>query len=198
MRIARLSNRWLPIFLIALCVFVIYSNIYSSPFVFDDIPHIVEKENIGDLDYHMSFDRLRQPRGIVYLTFALNYRFGGLNVFGYHLVNVLIHITNGILAYFLSLTIFRQLSFSPSQPLGPLTSLKSKIQGKKSRDQKLSTKTGQKQKSRNVPPSAHKEQPSVSQSSPMNRDFRYAPTIINRQSSIPKSLNQTPHTFQSL
>ena len=81
MRMARLFNRGLPIFLIGLCVAVIYSNIYSCPFVFDDKVHIVEKEKIGDLDHYLSFSRLKHPRGIVYLTFALNYRLGGLNVF---------------------------------------------------------------------------------------------------------------------
>jgi len=62
--------------------------------------------NVGN---YLSFDRLLKPRDIVNLTFALNYRFGKLNVFGYHLVNVLIHVINGFLVYFLAHTIFRQL-----------------------------------------------------------------------------------------
>jgi Tfp pilus assembly protein PilF len=41
-----------------------------------------------------------------YLTFALNYYFGELDVWGYHLVNILIHIASGILLYwFLILTL---------------------------------------------------------------------------------------------
>ena len=40
-----------------------------------------------------------------YFTLALNYYFGGLNVFGYHLVNFLIHVFAGIFLYgFLMLT----------------------------------------------------------------------------------------------
>lgn len=173
MRIARLSNRWLPIFLIALCVFVIYSNIYSSPFVFDDKPHIVEKENIGDLGNYMSFDRLRQPRGIVYLTFALNYRFGGLNVFGYHLVNVLIHMTNGILAYFLSLTIYRQLAPSLAQPSEGQTKPTPKTKREKSKGSQIRSIKGGKHKSRNGAPSSRSAHTGPSQS-----------TIDNRQSTI--------------
>ncbi len=166
MRIARLSNRWLPIFLIALFVFVIYSNIYSYPFVFDDKTHIVEKENIGDLDNYMSFDRLRQPRGIVYLTFALNYRFGGLNVFGYHLVNVLIHMTNGILAYFLSLTIYRQLAPSLAQPSESQTKPTPKTKRKKLKKSQVQSKKG-------APPISRNPDSGPSQS-----------TIDNQQSSI--------------
>jgi tetratricopeptide (TPR) repeat protein len=168
MRIARLSNRWFPIFLIALCVFVIYSNIYSSPFVFDDKIHIVEKENIGDLDYHMSFDRLRQPRGIVYLTFALNYRFGGLNVFGYHLVNVLIHMTNGILAYFLSLTICRQLAPSLAQPSEDQAKPTPKTKRKKPKGSQIRSVKGGKHKSRNAAPSSRSAHTVASQSSIIN------------------------------
>ena len=143
MRIPRLSNCWLPVFLIPLCAFVIYSNIYSSPFVFDDKPHIVEKKNIGNLDYHMSFARLRQPRGIVYLTFSLNYRFGGLNVSGYHLVNVLIHMTNGILAYFLSLAIYRRLTPWPAEPSVAQAGSAPKIKRKHSKTSQIQSKKGE-------------------------------------------------------
>jgi tetratricopeptide (TPR) repeat protein len=37
------------------------------------------------------------------LTFALNYRFGGLDTFGYHVVNIGIHFINGLLVYWLTL-----------------------------------------------------------------------------------------------
>ena len=94
---------------IALTVLIIYSNIYQSPFIFDDRPGIQENLDIRNVGNYLSFDRLLKPRDIVNLTFALNYRLGKLNVFGYHLVNVLIHIINGFLVYFLAHTIFKQL-----------------------------------------------------------------------------------------
>lgn len=37
------------------------------------------------------------------ITFALNYYFGKLDVFGYHLVNIMLHIANGVLLYFILL-----------------------------------------------------------------------------------------------
>jgi tetratricopeptide (TPR) repeat protein len=39
------------------------------------------------------------------MSFALNYYFGELNTFGYHLVNVIIHILNGLTLFLLSYTI---------------------------------------------------------------------------------------------
>jgi protein O-mannosyl-transferase len=107
------SHPWLKLLFIPLIVFVTYSNIYNSPFVFDDIQRIVENKIIKDVSNYYSLSKILKPRGIVDFTFAINYHFGKLNVFGYHLVNVVIHVLNSFLVYFLSLTIFKQLSISP-------------------------------------------------------------------------------------
>jgi tetratricopeptide (TPR) repeat protein len=48
-------------------------------------------------------------RPLAYISFALNYYFGGYEVSGYHAVNTVIHVINGILVYFLSFFILRQL-----------------------------------------------------------------------------------------
>jgi len=109
-RIDWLSNPWIALGLIALVSVIIYSNIYQAPFVFDDVQQIEKSMKIRQLSKCLSPEQLFSPRPIAELTFALNYRFGGLNVFGYHLVNVLIHILNGFLVYFLGLTFFRRLS----------------------------------------------------------------------------------------
>ena len=105
-----LRNSWLALILIALVAVANYSNIYRVPFVFDGVMQIEDKVKIRDLKRWFSSGL--PPRPIVELTFALNYKLGKLHVFGYHLVNVLIHIINGFLAYFLALNILRQLSFS--------------------------------------------------------------------------------------
>ena len=112
---------WFALIVITLAAFVVYSNVYHCPFVFDDIHSIVENTGIRDLSNFSSPGRFLKSRAVVDFTFALNYRFGKLDVFGYHLVNVLIHIINGFLVYFLALTIFKQLayvpqSFNPSIP----------------------------------------------------------------------------------
>ncbi|MBL6995911.1 tetratricopeptide repeat protein [Desulfobacula sp.] len=122
-----LSRISLALVLISIAA-IIYSNIYRCPFVFDDLPRILENLDIRNVGNYLSFDRLLKPRGIVNLTFALNYQFGKLNVFGYHLINVLIHIISGFFAYFLAHTIFTQLSNLSAQRCGRSNSPKSKVQ----------------------------------------------------------------------
>jgi len=62
----------------------------------DDAMYIVDNDRLRDLS------NLWPPYGtryFGYLTFALNYRLGGLEVFGYHLTNILIHIGSSVLVY---------------------------------------------------------------------------------------------------
>lgn len=91
---------------LAILVFSVYSNTLGGPFVFDD------KDNIENNPYIRvtSLDReslqavgrcINANRPVANLSFALNYYFHGYRVFGYHLVNILIHMTNGIILYFL-------------------------------------------------------------------------------------------------
>jgi len=104
----RFSSPWLALLLIGFSVVAIYSNIYNSPFVYDDLTHIVENKTIKNLSNYFFLNKFLEPRAIVDFTFALNYRFGKLNVFGYHLFNILIHILNGFLVYFLVSAILKQ------------------------------------------------------------------------------------------
>jgi tetratricopeptide (TPR) repeat protein len=92
---------------LALFVFLIYSNTLGSPFVFDDVQFIPDNRNIRltnltlDGITRAAFDGPSSYRPVAKLSFALNYYFHRYNVFGYHLVNILIHITTGILLYML-------------------------------------------------------------------------------------------------
>jgi len=83
---------------------LIYSNTLHSPFHFDDEQDIVNNPAI-----HSPWNKAiwRSPRPISYFTFAINYAIHGLDVEGYHVVNILIHVTNAILIYFMLLLIFR-------------------------------------------------------------------------------------------
>jgi len=90
--------------LITTTAFLIYSNTFSSPFQFDDNPNIVENYKLRD------FSNFWPPSGSRYigvLSFALNYHFGSLNVFGYHLVNIIIHIINSIMVWWLVILTFK-------------------------------------------------------------------------------------------
>jgi hypothetical protein len=91
----------LSVLLIATLATIIYSNSFYASFHFDDTPSIVENYAIHRFDLREIFSTSSRP--ILELTFALNYYFGKLNVFGYHLVNLMLHIANGVMLYFILL-----------------------------------------------------------------------------------------------
>jgi protein O-mannosyl-transferase len=86
--------------------FLIYSNTFQSPFVFDDEYNILNNSyihldqisinSISSVSKGHSGNRL-----IPMISIALNYYFGKVDVWGYHLVNILIHVLNGILLFYL-------------------------------------------------------------------------------------------------
>ncbi|GAB4544347.1 MAG: hypothetical protein Fur0020_13720 [Thermodesulfovibrionia bacterium] len=107
----------LHILLIILLSLISYSNTLNSSFHFDDEPAIVNNPIIKDIGYFISPSRAEPFKGVFHydalkrryitlLTFAINYRIHGLNVAGYHLVNLSIHISTAILLYlFILLTL---------------------------------------------------------------------------------------------
>ena len=102
-----------PLFALAILSFIgflSYSNTFSADFHFDDTSNIVENERIRDLK---NFRNFSGSRFIGFLSFAINYHFGKLEVFGYHLVNLVIHIASGFLVYVLLLLLFRASSDHP-------------------------------------------------------------------------------------
>ena len=109
------GSRPAAILLIVMTGAIIYSNSLRGPFLFDDTRTIVENEQIRNLSNYLNFDHILQKRPFADLTFALNYRYGQLNPFGYHVINLLIHILNGVIVYFLSGAILTQ-TFHICQP----------------------------------------------------------------------------------
>jgi tetratricopeptide (TPR) repeat protein len=72
---------------------IAYHNSFSGPFMADDILSIAENSTIRHFGGVLSPPSSAGVGGrpLLNLTFALNYYFGGLNVWGYHAVNLLIH-----------------------------------------------------------------------------------------------------------
>jgi tetratricopeptide (TPR) repeat protein len=96
--------------LIAFVGLAAYSNTFDVPFQFDDFNNISENPVVRNIDNFLSSQegfRNNPRRYIGHLSFALNYRFGGPDVTGYHVVNTAIHVINGILVYFLVILTFR-------------------------------------------------------------------------------------------
>ena len=86
----------LAVLLILLAGIIVYSNSLQVPFALDDestiVNNIVVKSPAKVFYAYQLGMKSVQNRIIAYLTFAMNYQYGGLNVTGYHVVNLLIHL----------------------------------------------------------------------------------------------------------
>lgn len=88
--------------IIAAAVTAAYANSFHTPFVFDDGHTIVENSGIRNLaDLKAVFTSEYAGRPLLFLTFALNYAAGGLDTFGYHLVNFLLHAATSFIVFLL-------------------------------------------------------------------------------------------------
>ena len=95
---------WLLMFL-GVLAFLIYANTLTGPFIFDDKhniqqnPHIrLERLSPGGIA-EAALESPAKHRPVANVSFALNYYFHRYNPVGFHFVNILIHIINGILLY---------------------------------------------------------------------------------------------------
>jgi hypothetical protein len=87
--------------IIAGLILIAYSNTFTASFHFDDNPSIVENASIKRATAHNILDILQGIRPVVYLSLMLNYQLGGLNVIGFHIFNIGVHIANSIFVYLL-------------------------------------------------------------------------------------------------
>lgn len=111
----RLRSFFLGGLLLILAGGMIYYNALRGEFQFDDIHNIVQNPyvHIATLDMESISGVLNSPnqrRVLANLSFALNYYFGRYDVFGYHLVNLFVHIANAILVMLLATFILRRLA----------------------------------------------------------------------------------------
>ncbi len=112
-----------PLFHAALILVVgllAYRNSFSVPFVFDDLQNIADNPYIKDLRGFSAPAVLLGNRPVGLLSFAVNYYFHGLNVTGYHAVNLAVHLANALLVHGLTAAVFTiqstRLTRSPDIP----------------------------------------------------------------------------------
>ncbi len=101
---------------------VIYSNSFDCSFHFDDTPNILEAKYPALDDFSAWWD-YSKTRLIAFYSFALNIHFHGYDVWGFHLVNLIIHLITSCLVWWLSVLIFS----SPAIKDHPLASYKYEI-----------------------------------------------------------------------
>lgn len=105
--------------LIVLLTAAVYANTLQVPFHFDDVYYIAGNPTVKNFRYYYDGELVRRAisqeyldqnfltRRLTFLSFALNYRLHRLQLPGYHIVNTLIHLANGLLVYWLVLTILQ-------------------------------------------------------------------------------------------
>jgi protein O-mannosyl-transferase len=96
------SPRWWHIALLLVAGAAIYGNSLSGPFVFDDSVSVVTNTSIREWNRRVLFASREVPtagRPLVNVSMALNYAAGGLDVRGYHLWNVAMHLSCTLLLF---------------------------------------------------------------------------------------------------
>ncbi len=78
---------------------LLYVHVLRGEFISDDYILIVENSAIRNPERVADIWHSFNTRFLVGLSFALNYSWGKLDVFGYHLVNIILHIANAFLVY---------------------------------------------------------------------------------------------------
>ena len=94
------SKKYIFTFITLLAVlFLIYSNSFNGDWQFDDFGNIVNNPRVQMKSFSwleikhciLDSDQKILWRPLAVLSFALNYKFGGMDVFGFHVVNFIIH-----------------------------------------------------------------------------------------------------------
>jgi len=99
-----MDQRKLAALLIVMAGLWAFHNSLRGPFIFDDIPSIVENRHLHRL-WPVDVAMTAPPgttvtgRPVVCLSLALNYALGGLNVWGYHAFNLAIHLISALVLF---------------------------------------------------------------------------------------------------
>jgi tetratricopeptide (TPR) repeat protein len=96
-------RQFIPVLIVAAGIWA-YHNSFQGPFIFDDGPSILENPHIRHLwpitEPMVTSPKLAvQGRPVECLTLALNYAWGGLNVRGYHAVNLMLHLACALVLF---------------------------------------------------------------------------------------------------
>ncbi len=98
---------WASLLAIVFLGLLIYSNSFNCAFQFDDKHNILDNDAIKSLANIKAMWALNHSRFLAFYSFAVNYKFGQFNVFGYHFVNMIIHLFNACLVFFITLLLFK-------------------------------------------------------------------------------------------
>ncbi len=110
------------VILLCLVVFAAYIGCLPNSFMFDDHHMVAQNNYLKDARFIPEFFKGNLTscpiargmyRPFLMLTFSLNYFLGGLEPYGYHLINIFIHFLNAYFLFVLLKRFFKGLPFSP-------------------------------------------------------------------------------------
>jgi len=101
-------NKKRLILLLGFIVSLAYFNSFYGAWQLDDSSSITANTSIQINNFSLDFFKsLPKMRFLPYLSFAINYFFGGLNIIGFHIVNFIIHLLNTFLIYAITIELLR-------------------------------------------------------------------------------------------
>jgi len=98
-RLKYLEPFWVTLLLYIAVALICYGHTLEFGFHFDDYKDIVENPTIRDITNISSWWNYASSRPIAMLSFALNYHFHELDIRGYHIINILVHLINALLVF---------------------------------------------------------------------------------------------------
>ncbi len=96
----------LSLIFICLIGIVVYANSLHAAFQFDDLSYIENNPAIYDIKNLKAIIDFHRSRPVGTYTFALNYHFHQLDILGYHLTNLIIHLMTSGFVWWLTRLIF--------------------------------------------------------------------------------------------
>jgi len=105
-----LSENWFVVLFFAVATLLAFSNSFTVPMQFDDWYQLLTRDVTHSFKafQNLSFWFNVNERPVSFFTFAVNHALHGEEVFGYHLLSLIIHLCSGIFLFFWLKLIFEQ------------------------------------------------------------------------------------------
>ena len=97
------------------CLFIlvlgslVYGNHLQNPFQFDTVAYITNHHRLDNINEQLNINYLWKEfihRGLLQISLAFNVHLDGFRTFGYHLLNLSLHLINSVLVYFITFRIW--------------------------------------------------------------------------------------------
>ena len=110
-------SKFLQVSLIILLCIIVYTPSLRNGFIWDDDTNLYKSpwiQEAGGLKVIWFTHKMYQYYPIDFTTFWLEHKLWGLNPFGYHTINLILHILNALLFFWVALKIYPRLAFIPA------------------------------------------------------------------------------------